>query len=486
MMIAKTIKSFFTSFTIKLFICFWLITMISIASTRFITHQLSNANTHAVITQKARHNELRQLGKIVKRIERSHFKNITELLNTPHQKFIKSPVNLWFKPVDDANKIISFIPLPTKHQKIISNYLSTGVFTTPQASILSHNKLIGPALVSINNKSYQLFTSQKLRKRNFGKMLNDMPYWIRIGIPTVVSLIFCLLLARSFSKPVRMIKAAATKLGQGDFTTRVEGLSQRSDELGQLANSFNQMAEQLQQQQSAQKRLLGDVSHELRSPMTRLQMALGLAQQEATTAKKREQYLQRCQIEIDRLDKMVANVLSLSRLENTLQVIETEKINFASLLDTIVSDEQFIADEKSINIISNYADDIYIDGDRALLMSAISNVLNNAVKYSPKNSTVTVNLTQDNQRLYLSIEDEGSGAPEEELSQLFSPFYRVNIARDRETGGTGLGLAIAKQAILAHKGKITAQNRTEDIQLLNGENSHSTTGLSVSIELPCL
>ena len=262
--------------------------------------------------------------------------------------------------------------------------------------------------------------------------------------------------------------------------------SQRNDEIGQLARSFNEMASQLQQHQSAQQRLLGDVSHELRSPMTRLQMALGLAQQETTTTQAREQYLQRCQIEVDRLDQMVADVLSLSRLENTLQTIQSEKINLCSLLANIISDEQFVADEKSIKICFIPPKDIFFNGDSTLLISAISNILSNAVKYSPENSNINVELAKADHHISLIIDDAGQGVPEQALSQLFNPFYRVNLARDRNTGGTGLGLAIAKQAILAHKGKVTARNKIAKNSAFNEQNSNSVVGLSVIIELPCL
>ena len=272
---------------------------------------------------------------------------------------------------------------------------------------------------------------------------------------------------------MRLIKKATTSLGQGDFSTRVKGVSQLSGELGQLANSFNTMAEQLQQTQSAQRRLLGDVSHELRSPMTRLQMALGLAQQKSTTEQAREQYLHRCQKEITRLDQMIENVLVLSRLENTIQTAESQQVNLNKLVQDIIIDEQFVADEKSINIEMNFSDEICMLADQNLLASAISNVLTNAVKYSPEESIINVSLSINKHNVNLIISDSGNGVPEEALEQLFTPFYRVNLARDRNTGGTGLGLAIAKQAIIAHQGKIFAKN-------------NSTKGLSVIIQLPYL
>ena len=473
MNVATRIKTFFASFTIKLFIWFWLIALVSVISTRFISLQLSSNGFSDVVSQATTPNELRQLHKAAKRIERSGITNIAELKKTRWEKFTKMPFNVWFKSSKTPSQVSSLFQLPPKHQQVITSYINQQTFTQPKTNIFSHTRLIGPVIIKINTKPYQLFISRKQHQRNIGQMVLALPYWVRFSIPTLVSLVFCLLLAHSFSKPVRLIKKATTRLGQGDFTTRVEGVTQRSDELGQLAQSFNQMAEQLQQHQSSQQRLLGDVSHELRSPMTRLQMALGLAQQEATTPQARDGYLQRCQTEINRLDKMIADALSLSRLENTLQTTNFQQVNLSLLVQNIVSDEQFIADEKSIKINLNAAKDISIVADQNLLISAITNVLNNAVKYSPEKSIIKADLSINKNEISLVIADSGNGVPEQELAQLFTPFYRVNLARDRHTGGTGLGLAIAKQAILAHKGKIFAEN-------------NSIQGLSVIIRLPHL
>lgn len=467
-------KTLLSSFTVKLFVWFWLIAITSIISTRFISQQLSNDSLSEVVTQEPKYDELEQLRKIARRIERSKIKSIGELFSTDKQKnFSRTPFNIWLKSIDNNTKVISLFPLPPELHQILSHFINNGLFTQPKTSLFAHTQLIGPVIIDINNQPYQLFISRRLHKQNFGQLVKSLPYWVRILTPTLISFFLCLLLAHSFSKPVRLIKKAATKLGQGDFDTRVEGVSKLSGELGQLATSFNIMAEQLQQNQSAQRRLLGDVSHELRSPLTRLQMALGLAQQESTTPAAREQYLQRCQREIDRLDHMIENVLALSRLENTLHVTESEQVNLSALVKNIVNDEQFVADKKEIKIEVNATDDIIISANQTLLASAISNVLSNAVKYSPEQTIIKITLSTDKQNVTLVISDCGDGVPEQALARLFTPFYRVNLARDRNTGGTGLGLAIAKQAINAHQGEIFAKN-------------NENKGLSVIIHLPYL
>jgi two-component system sensor histidine kinase CpxA len=463
------IKAFFSAYSIKLFTWFWLIAITSIFSTRFISHQLSTDAYNKVISQAPQHEELRQLNRIAKKIERMKITNIDKLRQTKLQRITKKSFNIWFKNNDSA--ISSLRQLPPKHQQPLTRYINKQTFDKPITSIFSHTRLIGPALITIDKENYQIFISRKQHKRNFGQIVQELPPWARIAIPVLISFVFCLLLARSFSKPIAAIKRATTELGKGNLATRVNGVSKRNDELGQLANSFNKMAEQLQQNQSAQQRLLGDVSHELRSPMTRLQMALGLAQQKTTTQTSREQYLKRCQLEVDRLNQMIEEALALSRLENALQTLEKQSIDVTALVKKIIYEEQFIAKEKEITIILAPTIPVTLLGDYNLLYSAISNVLTNAVKYSSQHSTVNVVLSANEQVVNLVICDDGIGVPPESLTDLFTPFYRVNLARDRNTGGTGLGLAIAKQAIIAHHGNIFAKN-------------NEIKGLSVTIQLP--
>ena len=465
------IKALFSSFSIKLFAWFWLIAITSIFSTRFISHQLSSDAYNKVVNQAPLHDELRQLHNTARKIERSKIKNIDELLQTKQQRFIKGPFNLWFKNIDTNSTVYSLFRLPPKHQKALTRYLNEQIFDQTITSVFPHTRLVGPVLIKINKQNYQLFISRKKHKQNFNQLVKDLPSWAHVAIPIFISFILCLLLARSFSKPIAIIKKAATELGKGNLATRVTRITKRNDELGQLANSFNQMAEQLQQNQSAQQRLLGDVSHELRSPMTRLQMALGLAQQDSTSQAAREQYLQRCQLEIERLNQMIEDALALSRLENTLQTIEKKHLDFTTLIERIIHEEQFVANEKSITIVLDSTVIVKLLGDHNLLFSAISNVVTNAVKYSPEHSTVKVALSVNDQLVSLVICDNGIGVPPASLTELFTPFYRVNLARDRKTGGTGLGLAIAKQAIIAHQGNIFAKN-------------NENTGLSVTIQLP--
>ena len=304
----------------------------------------------------------------------------------------------------------------------------------------------------------------------------DVKSYIALGLS--VAIIFFagigFLLSGYLSRPMRRLQKTVKAIAGGDLSARSGyRLRRRRDEIGDLSREFDVMADRVQTLLADQKGLLRDISHELRSPLTRLQMALGLAQEDSTKEQAREQYLQRCQREIERLDHMIESVLALSRLENTLHTAESEQVNLSALIQNIINDEQFVADKKSIKIEVDYPNDVIISADQTLLTSAISNVLSNAVKYGPEQSTINVTLSSDKHNITLIISDCGEGVPEQALAQLFTPFYRVNLARDRNTGGTGLGLAIAKQAIIAHQGEIFAKN-------------NAMKGLSVIIQIPYL
>ena len=464
-------KALLSSIKVKLFCWFWLIAILSILTTRFIITQLSNDT----LVLPAHEGDLGHLHKISRRINRFQPTDIKYFLEN-HQKRgrnkppgpFRPPANIWIKDMATGQLLTSSSePLPR-----IENYLGNNNITEITSFQFPEARLTGPVNLNLNKQSYQLYMAVKESRKNFTMLFfSQLPPWARIALPLVVSFAFCWLLARNLSRPLSTMRNLATRLGDGDLTVRVDDIAKRNDELGSLAKSFNLMAHKLELSQAAQQRLLGDVSHELRSPMTRLQMALGLAQKSATSPELLTKHLQRCETEVQRLDEMIADVLSLSRLENALHSLNFTKVNLSGLLDILIQDAQFLADENAITIKTDATKTSVIRGDSQLIASAISNILNNAVKYSPAASTIEVALTKSHNQLNLSVADAGTGVPEQALKELFEPFYRVTEARERQTGGTGLGLAIAKQAVLAHQGKIAAYN-------------NESGGLTVTIQLP--
>lgn len=462
----KLLRQFFQSFSMKLFIWFWLIALVAIFATRFISMQFSNDVISKAVFQK----DLEPLRFISRTIDRVHPSSVEALFKKLKKK--RRIPRIWLKNTITGALYSSFDnPQENPEQNSIYSYLKTKNVVAMASFIFPQQRLTGPKIVMINDQSYQLFVSFKHRPGHFKEAFYQVPVWLRFVIALVITFFLCLLLARSISKPILAIKKAALQLGEGDLGIRVQDLDHRHDEFGSLAKSFNQMADKLSNNVYAHQRLLGDVSHELRSPLTRLQMALGLAQQTPIEPDVQLKYLQRCELEVTRLDQMISDVLALSRLENTTQAVNHPLIDLSQLIQNIISDAQFIAGEQDINIEFLSPQKIMIYADNQLIASAISNIINNAIKYSKASGSIIVTMTQQAQQLFLHVEDNGCGVPEQTLAHLFEPFYRVHDARDRKTGGTGLGLAIAQQAVMAHKGEISAHNNNKG-------------GLTVTIMLP--
>ncbi|HET20261.1 MAG TPA: HAMP domain-containing protein [Chromatiales bacterium] len=283
------------------------------------------------------------------------------------------------------------------------------------------------------------------------------------------SLAFSALLAWSFSRPIRNLRWALAQFEQGRLDTRVQPrMGRRRDEISDLGADFDRMAGQIEALVGAQKRLLHDVSHELRSPLARLQVAVGLARQQPD---KLADYLERIERESQRLDRLVGEVLTLARLESGMVQGRREDIDLGDLLADVVEDARFEAEAKGrrIELVNATEGRDRLHGQPELLHRAIENVIRNALHHTPEGGAVEVSLHEAGRGLLLTVEDHGPGVPEAELATIFEPFRRG--AHEQEGNGYGLGLAIARRAIEAHGGTIQAVNRPEG-------------GLRVTIDLP--
>jgi two-component system sensor histidine kinase CpxA len=459
----QKIRHLFSSIGFKIFLWFWLFALSTIITTRLISAQLAQNS----VILPAHHSDQQKLKRLVQRIENEHI-TATDLFHytpfMPHEAVIIKDIASG--EITTAKK---------RFLKNLVNYLEKNSFSAMTTIQFPLARITGPQVITLDNKQVQLYFASQGKSRHFNSFIMRLPNWLKLAIPIVVSLFLAWLLARTLSKPILAIKRAATNIGNGQLDARVKHANKRKDELGSLARSFNTMAEKLSQNLTANQRLLADVSHELRSPMTRLQLAVGLAQQSINKPELQAKHLARCELEVTRLDKMISDVLSLSRLENSFQKINLQTVSLDALLTDTCQDCQYLADEKSISVTMQNFYPLSLSADQDLLSSALSNVIINAIKYSPANSNIVIamqNLTVKHQEVVsISVNDSGSGVPESTIEQLFQPFYRVDEARDRNSGGIGLGLAIAQQAVLAHNGKISAKNNTND-------------GLTVTIILP--
>lgn len=454
------IKKALSSIGVKLFLSFWLITLSSIVITRFVFAQIE----HQSIIIPNKKEDIRKLEKYAKRIIKRNPVSVESILKRapfpPGMSILIKDINS--QKVFHNNR---------RNSETTASYIAKNSFSNITTVQFPFARITGPAKIQVNNTDYQFFIVIKSKHPHFGSMFMQLPFWMRIIIPLLISLSLCWLLAKTLTRPIIAIKHAATEIGKGNYQARVINGEKRNDELGEMAKSFNHMAEKLATNMHSHQRLLADVSHELRSPMTRLQIAIGLIESSAKQGKDLDKHIARCEREIGQLDNMIGNVLSLSRMENTFQKASFETLEINSLLTTAVEDAQYLANEKGINIINNTTADCKLFADQSLMLSALNNILINAIKHSEENSKINVTTEVNADLLTISIADSATGVPEEQLPLLFDAFYRVSTARDRETGGTGLGLAIAKQAVVIHQGEISA------------ENNHSG-GLTITIELP--
>jgi two-component system sensor histidine kinase CpxA len=281
--------------------------------------------------------------------------------------------------------------------------------------------------------------------------------YMRYAALLLTALLVCYALARYLSSPIQKIRRATQKLAEGELGTRVgDKVGNRRDELAVLAKDFDVMAERIESLITSQQRLSRDVSHELRSPLARMNVALEIAKQKSNGDT--GPVLERIEAESNRLNEMISRLLTLSRLETGSDDFERAEIDLKTLVEQAVSDADFEANAVGKSVRITHADKCTITGSDELVSSAVENVLRNAVRYTRSGSSVEVSLKSADGAATVSVRDHGGGVPEDELTKLFQPFYRVGEARDRSTGGTGLGLAIAEQAIKAHKGRIDAKN----------------------------
>ena len=295
------------------------------------------------------------------------------------------------------------------------------------------------------------------------------PY-ITMGVAFIASLLFAALLAWYFARPIRALRGAFEAAAGGDLSPRfakLKGLS--GDELNELGRDFDRMSAQLRTLMEGQRRLLHDVSHELRSPLARLQAAIGLAHQRPD---KMAASLERIERESVRMDKLVGELLTLSRLEGASMLPAHEEIKLMELLDEIVADARFEASQCDRTIALTGHAAVSVRGAPDLLWRAIENVIRNAIKHSPAKGTVRVEVRATPDAASVTVLDRGPGVAPADLEAIFEPFFRSN-AVSNNVDGHGLGLAIARRVLAAHGGSIAATNRDGG-------------GLRVDIVLPLL
>ncbi|NAX46476.1 envelope stress sensor histidine kinase CpxA [Photobacterium halotolerans] len=357
--------------------------------------------------------------------------------------------------------------LLTPHQrtKALRNFITSADSPdAPRQKLYGRWMVAGPFLVKDQQQSALMYIGRvSHRPPPFFLRILDQPFHLLL-LTMLVSTPLLLWLAWALSRPAHKLQEAAQRVASGQFTQDPTLESSGPREFRQAGASFNQMVSSVNQMIGGQQRLLSDISHELRSPLTRLRMATALAQRKQGNSAE----LERIDTEAERLEAMIAKLLELSRMQIHGQ--ETREYSDAvSLWQDMLDDAEFEASQHKKSLACSPLLPWPLAGNTELLISALENVVRNAIYYSK--DRIEVQFSANDHSLTVTIDDNGEGVPDDQLKDIFRPFYRVSTARDRHSGGTGLGLAITENAIRQHNGSITA--------------SHSPLGgLRVTLMLP--
>ncbi|MCL5271802.1 MAG: ATP-binding protein, partial [Gammaproteobacteria bacterium] len=264
------------------------------------------------------------------------------------------------------------------------------------------------------------------------------------------------------TKPLRTLGLAAKSIATGKLNTRVGHFrGHNKDEIAELSNDFDRMAEQLEALITSKERLLQDISHELRSPLARLNIAIELGKNK--TQHLADPEFNRMALESSRLNELIGEILEFARLEKSTTDLDITQVNLRELLADIIKDANYEFEKESVRIEMNNNNPCDLLIDKRLIHRAIENIVRNASHYSPKDNSVIISthFSENQQQILIDVKDKGPGVPEDQLETIFNPFYRVDTSRTKKTGGYGLGLAIAARAVALHHGTITAKNNPD-------------------------
>lgn len=448
----------------KIFLTFWLTTILIIVTTAWVTSEIAQQSSipnqerafmdsyanAAVVTFEAGHHPA-----FIKWIDQTGLsKKMHLFLLTNKGSIIGSP------DVPDSIKKLS--------AHLVKGDIDLGI-------LKSGNLIVSDELLSPTGITYRLAAVSD-KPLSYFVQIQWAGLSARLLIAACISGLICYLLSIYLTQPLRSLRLAAKSLGTGKLNTRVgHFVGHHKDEIAELSYEFDNMAEHLETLIHSKERLLQDISHELRSPLARLQIAIELGRNKSNHLAEKE--FDRIESECLKLNALIGEILDYARLDVSTSKLNKTRVSLPALLDSILNDANYEFYEKSPRVIIGNIQPCRLMLDKRLIHRAIENVLRNALRYSPKGQVVVVSLYKDTakHRVMIDIEDNGPGVSSGQLIKIFNPFYRVDTARAKKTGGYGLGLAIAKQAIQLHGGEITATNRPQGgllVRILLPTNHH--------------
>lgn len=374
---------------------------------------------------------------------------------------------------DENFEPVSGLPVSSEAKDLAAQSAESGVteFVRLEKGLMLARPIYGPG-----GKTYIIVGEMQRRSRAavLWRFLNPRFLSMRLLAIFIVSSIFCYWLAWYLTAPARKLRAATRQFASGDLRTRVgSALGRRRDELADLGQDFDLMAEQIESLVNARSRLLRDISHELRSPLARLNVALELARQRAGS--EAADALDRIERESERLNTLIGQLRTLTLLESGADTFEKTSLNLSALMTNISEDADFEAKGRNCSVKTELDENVMTEGSGELLQRAVENVVRNAVRYTAEGTQIEISLKRvevnGKKSGLITVRDHGPGVPEDTLASLFNPFFRVAESRDRHSGGMGIGLTITDRAVRLHGGQVSAKNAPDG-------------GLIVEISLP--
>jgi two-component system sensor histidine kinase CpxA len=427
---------------IRIFIGFWLATVAILGSWMLTSHYFDSAPDGGSFEHRRPGPPQRFMLRTIYQLQNLDDKEISELVTR-----VKADHNITIYLLNRRGEDLFGRRTPAQVKAVAGelDHRRRAFHDTPDARLLAHTiyrEELGPLRA--------VFAFPPPRHDLLGLLSSYL--WLRIGLAILISGLVCYWLSRLMTRRLKELQLASRQLAMGDLDARLRVRDRGGDETDELGRDFNSMAQQLQERIEDQKRLLADVSHELRSPLARLRIALALAQE---SPDKSHQNLQRIERETERLEQLIGQLLASQA--GTIE-LDTH-IDLLPLLRQLCSDANFEGAGQGKRVaLSHNVLQALVASSGDLLHKSLENILRNALTHTPADSTVRVTLDRHDEHYRICVEDQGGGVPGEDLARIFDPFYRTDTARSRETGGHGLGLAIARGAILRHGGQVRAEN----------------------------
>ncbi|CEG56806.1 two-component system sensor histidine kinase CpxA [Legionella fallonii] len=438
----------------KIFVSFWLATILIIFTTAWVTSQIAQKSSQPVREQMFMDSYANAAVATFESGQRS------ALLKWLNQIGLSRHMSLWL--LSSSGEIVGAQDPPESVKKVaenlINDQLSEGIFTAGKL-IVSHE------ILSTSGKFYRLAAVSE-KPISYFVQIPWAGLAIRLTLAIFISGLICYLLSMYLTQPLRTLGMAAKSIATGKLYTRVGHFrGHKKDEIAELSKDFDRMAEQLEALVRSKERLLQDISHELRSPLARLNIAIELGKKKTNHLADNE--FNRMELESSRLNALISEILDFARLDKSTTDLQLAKTNIPELISDIIHDANYESGDQLNRISTETIEPCQLIVDKRLIHRAIENIVRNALHYTPEHQQIHISLHHNDakDKIYLDVKDNGPGVPEDQLEKIFNPFYRVDTSRTKKTGGYGLGLAIASRAITLHHGEIIAKN-AEDGGLL--------------------